>query len=88
MPVACSLAGSGLAPRPHSSSSDRRATGAAQGLIWLLAAWVGVMILCSLGYYAAERGVNEAVTQPLDALWWGIVTMTTVGYGDVYPVTS
>jgi len=58
-----------------------------RGLVWLFAAWSAVMILCSLALYAAENGVNEAVESPLDALWWGISTMTTVGYGDVTPVT-
>jgi voltage-gated potassium channel len=46
------------------------------------------MVICSLFLYAAENGVNEAVASPLDALWWGIVTLTTVGYGDVFPVTA
>ena len=27
-------------------------------------------------------------TKLSDALWWSIVTLTTIGYGDVYPVTT
>jgi voltage-gated potassium channel len=59
-----------------------------KGFAWLLSAWLGVMVLCSAWMYIAEKGINKAVENPFDALWWGVGTLTTAGYGDVYPQTT
>ena len=48
----------------------------------------GVVVIGSLVAYHAEHPVNPEFATVGDSLWWGFVTLTTVGYGDIVPKTE
>lgn len=47
-----------------------------------------LLYLSAVGiYYFEHTAQPEAFKSIFHSLWWGVTTLTTVGYGDVYPVT-
>jgi len=47
-----------------------------------------LLVFASSAMYAVENAAQpEKFSSIPETLWWGVITLTTIGYGDVYPIT-
>lgn len=61
----------------------------ARSLIAVIAAMSIMLVIASTFMYLLERNAQPELFSSIPhSLWWGIVTMATVGYGDMAPVTA
>ena len=58
-------------------------------LVSSLVLMLSLLLICATGvYYMENEAQPEKFSSILASMWWAVATLTTVGYGDIYPITS
>ena len=57
-------------------------------LVTLTIVLLMLVMASSLMYYVENEAQPDVFSSIPETMWWGVATITTVGYGDVYPITS
>ena len=56
--------------------------------VTLFASVVTVVFAGMLMYYAEHDAQPEVFSNMTQSIWWAVATLTTIGYGDIYPITA